>query len=95
MVRPPISVAVVMDCVMMLLDKPTGWANAKAQISENNFIRSMVDLDVSQIPQDVLEKIDIASFTPKMLMEQSKAAALMYMWVSAVMKLRKPAKQIP
>lgn len=91
---PPKAVQVVCECVMALKGiKESGWKAARGMMAEQNFLKSLMELDVDNITQQqykrVRDQIDTANKTMKMTVEGvrivSRAGAGLLKFVEAVM----------
>lgn len=86
--KPPHDVGVVMDSVMVFLEKPIGWASVKKELNDTGFLKSIMDLDKEHIQQKTLKRIETytkeATFTPEYMMTKSAAAAALCTWVRAI-----------
>jgi dynein heavy chain len=91
---PPKAVQVVCECVLALKGiKESGWKASKIMMSDNNFLKSLMELDVDNITKAqharVTETLTEANKTMKMTVEAlqkvSKAGAGLYKFVEAVM----------
>ncbi|KAJ0006370.1 hypothetical protein NQD34_013643, partial [Periophthalmus magnuspinnatus] len=86
--RPPALVETVMQAVMTLLEKEPTWAEAKRQLGEGNFIKTLVNFDKDNISDRVLKKIGQyckqPDFEPDIIGKVSLAAKSLSMWVRAM-----------
>ncbi|XP_042367999.1 dynein axonemal heavy chain 2 [Plectropomus leopardus] len=86
--RPPALVETVMQAVMTLLGKEPTWAEAKRQLGESNFIKTLVNFDKDNISDRVLKKIGQyckqSDFQPEIIGKVSLAAKSLCMWVRAM-----------
>ncbi|XP_056156824.1 dynein axonemal heavy chain 2 [Lampris incognitus] len=86
--RPPALVETVMQAVMILQGKEPTWAEAKRQLGEGNFIKTLVHFDKDNISDGVLKKIGVyctqADFQPEIIGRVSLAAKSLCMWVRAM-----------
>ncbi|KAM9717113.1 dynein axonemal heavy chain 2 [Menidia menidia] len=86
--RPPTLVETVMQAVMTLLGKEPTWAEAKRQLGESSFIKSLVYFDKDNISDRVLKKIGQycrqPDFQPEIIGKVSLAAKSLCMWVRAM-----------
>uniref|UniRef100_A0A3Q1IX48 Dynein axonemal heavy chain 2 n=1 Tax=Anabas testudineus TaxID=64144 RepID=A0A3Q1IX48_ANATE len=86
--RPPALVETVMQAVMTLQGKEPTWAEAKRQLGEANFIKTLVNFDKDNISDRVLKKIGQyckqADFHPEIIGKVSLAAKSLCMWVRAM-----------
>ncbi|TKS92669.1 Dynein heavy chain 2, axonemal [Collichthys lucidus] len=83
--RPPALVETVMQAVMTLQGKEPTWTEAKRQLGESNFIKTLVNFDKDNIPDRVLKKIGQycrqVDFQPEIIGKVSLAAKSLCMWV--------------
>ncbi|KAI3375810.1 hypothetical protein L3Q82_004092 [Scortum barcoo] len=86
--RPPALVETVMQAVMTLQGKEPTWAEAKRQLGESNFIKTLVNFDKDNISDRVLKKIGQycrqVDFQPEIIGKVSLAAKSLCMWVRAM-----------
>ncbi|XP_044040597.1 dynein axonemal heavy chain 2-like isoform X2 [Siniperca chuatsi] len=86
--RPPALVETVMQAVMTLQGKEPTWAEAKRQLGESNFIKTLVNFDKDNISDRVLKKIGqycrLVDFQPEIIGKVSLAAKSLCMWVRAM-----------
>ncbi|CAN9505279.1 unnamed protein product [Ophioblennius macclurei] len=86
--RPPVLVETVMHAVMTLMGKEQTWAEAKRQLGEPNFIKTLVNFDKDNISERVLKKIGKycrqPDFQPDIIGKVSLAAKSLCMWVRAM-----------
>ncbi|XP_030578556.1 dynein heavy chain 2, axonemal [Archocentrus centrarchus] len=86
--RPPALVETVMHAVMTLLNKEPTWAEAKRQLGEASFIKTLVNFDKDNISDRVLKKIgqycNQVDFQPEIIGKVSLAAKSLCMWVRAM-----------
>ncbi|KAK2862756.1 hypothetical protein Q5P01_002289 [Channa striata] len=86
--RPPVLVETVMQAVMILQCKEPTWAEAKRQLGEANFIKTLVNFDKDNISDRVLKKIGQyckqVDFHPDIIGKVSLAARSLCMWVRAM-----------
>ncbi|XP_068440309.1 dynein axonemal heavy chain 2 [Clinocottus analis] len=85
---PPTLVETVMQAVMTLLGKEPSWAEAKRQLGDSNFIKTLVNFDRDNITNQMLKKIGQycrqADFQPEIIGKVSLAAKSLCMWVRAM-----------
>ncbi|XP_034551682.1 dynein heavy chain 2, axonemal-like [Notolabrus celidotus] len=85
---PPTLVETVMQAVMILLRKEPTWAEAKRQLGESSFIKTLVNFDKDNISDRVLRKIGRycrqVDFQPETIGKVSLAAKSLCMWVRAM-----------
>jgi dynein heavy chain, axonemal len=86
--KPPTLVEVVMEAVMIVRQSEPSWAEAKRQLGEANFIKSLIEFDKDNIPDKVLKKINKYTsepdFQPEKVGSVSGAAKSLCMWVRAM-----------
>ncbi|KAM9855172.1 dynein axonemal heavy chain 2-like [Aulostomus maculatus] len=86
--RPPALVETVMHAVMTLLGKEPTWAEAKRQLGEANFIKTLINFDKDKISDRILKKVRRycrhADFQPEIIGKVSLAAKSLCMWVRAM-----------
>ncbi|CAO2643769.1 Dynein axonemal heavy chain 2 [Lemmus lemmus] len=86
--RPPAQVEMVMQAVMILRGNEPTWAEAKRQLGEQNFIKSLIYFDKDNISDKVLKKIGAycaqPDFQPDIIGRVSGAAKSLCMWVRAM-----------
>ncbi|KAM9335593.1 LOW QUALITY PROTEIN: dynein axonemal heavy chain 2 [Symphorus nematophorus] len=86
--RPPALVETVMQAVMILQGKEPTWAEAKRQLGESNFIKTLVNFDKDNISDRVLKNISQycrqPDFQPDIIGKVSLAAKSLCMWVRAM-----------
>ncbi|XP_074081620.1 dynein axonemal heavy chain 2 isoform X1 [Macrotis lagotis] len=86
--RPPGPVETVMQAVMILRGNEPTWAEAKRQLGEQNFIKSLIHFDKDNISDKVLKKIGAfcsqPDFQPDIIGRVSLAAKSLCMWVRAM-----------
>ncbi|XP_075848159.1 dynein axonemal heavy chain 2 [Microtus pennsylvanicus] len=86
--RPPAQVEMVMQAVMILRGNEPTWAEAKRQLGEQNFIKSLINFDKDNISDKVLKKIGAycaqPDFQPDIIGRVSLAAKSLCMWVRAM-----------
>lgn len=89
--QPPEDLVLVMDAVLLLRGKPTGWAEAK-QLMNNpgSFISELQNYNKDTIPQSLIKKlkkyIDDPRFQPDLIAKKSQAGKSICMWVCAMDK---------
>uniref|UniRef100_A0A8C5L4X8 Dynein axonemal heavy chain 2 n=1 Tax=Jaculus jaculus TaxID=51337 RepID=A0A8C5L4X8_JACJA len=86
--RPPAQVEMVMQAVMILRGNEPTWTEAKRQLGEQNFIKSLINFDKDNISDKVLKKIGAycaqPDFQPDIIGRVSLAAKSLCMWVRAM-----------
>nr|XP_019958870.1 PREDICTED: dynein heavy chain 2, axonemal [Paralichthys olivaceus] len=85
---PPALVEKVMQAVMTLLGKEPTWAEAKRQLGESSFIKTLINFDKDNISDRVLKKTgqhcNHPDFKPEIIGKVSLAAKSLCMWVRAM-----------
>lgn len=86
--NPPIAVEQVLSCVMILLGKPTGWADAKKVMGNTNFLSNLRSYDTDNMKGHILAKVDklvsLPSFASVEIANVSKAAGALCAWCHAI-----------
>lgn len=86
--KPPHDVGVVMDAVMVFLEKPIGWASVKKELNDTGFLKTILEMDKEHIQQKTLKRIETytkeATFTPEYMNTKSAAAGALCTWVRAI-----------
>jgi dynein heavy chain len=86
--NPPALVAIVMEAVMIVKQSEPSWTEAKRQLGDVNFIKSLIEFDKNNIPDRVLKKINKYTsepdFQPDKVGNVSGAAKSLCMWVRAM-----------
>ncbi|XP_072161423.1 LOW QUALITY PROTEIN: dynein axonemal heavy chain 6 [Bemisia tabaci] len=86
--KPPNLVRLVMEAVSLLLNAKTDWTSIKAMLSEQNFLKRLLDYDRDYVPDLLLKKLKIylehPEFIPELVAAHSKFAKVMCMWVRAI-----------
>ncbi|XP_060146271.1 dynein axonemal heavy chain 2 isoform X6 [Globicephala melas] len=86
--RPPAQVEMVLQAVMILRGNEPTWVEAKRQLGEQNFIKSLINFDKDNISDKVLKKIGAycaqPDFQPDIIGRVSLAAKSLCMWVRAM-----------
>uniref|UniRef100_A0A8C2ZK56 Dynein axonemal heavy chain 2 n=1 Tax=Cyclopterus lumpus TaxID=8103 RepID=A0A8C2ZK56_CYCLU len=85
---PPTLVETVMQAVMTLLGKEPTWAEAKIQLGDSNFIKTLVNFNRDNITDGVLKKMGRycrqEDFQPEIIGKVSLAAKSLCMWARAM-----------
>lgn len=84
LMRPKPEVAKLMDYIMLMLDRPTGWPSVRKEVSQPDFIRRICSLKPKDVPASVVKKHSDMTIYPETLMAQSTAAAVLGVWVKAI-----------
>jgi len=88
MQKPPSGVDVVMDAVMVFLEKNTGWASVKKELQQADFLKSIMEFNKDGIQPRTLKKIESftkeGDFTPEYMNKKSAAAGALCIWVRAI-----------
>ena len=86
--KPPRLVETVMQAVMILKGKEPTWAEAKRDLNDQNFIKSLKDYDKDNMSDRMLKKIGQycaqPDFLPDTVGKQSAAGKSLCMWVRAM-----------
>lgn len=86
--KPPHDVGVVMDSVMVFLEKPMGWPSVKKELNDTGFLKNIMELDKEHIQPKTLKRIESftkeATFTPEYMNTKSAAAGALCTWVRAI-----------
>ncbi|XP_068166166.1 dynein axonemal heavy chain 2 [Antennarius striatus] len=86
--HPPALVETVLQAVMTLLGKEPTWAEAKRQLGESTFIKTLINFDKDNISDRVLKNIGQycknENFMPNIIGKVSLAAKSLCMWVRAI-----------
>lgn len=53
--RPQAEIASVMDYVMVLLDKPTGWPNVRKELVQSDFISRVCALKPDSVSPELIK----------------------------------------
>lgn len=93
---PPPAVDQVMSAVMTVLQKETGWAAVKKELTDSSFVKKIMDLDIDHIPPNVIKKIEkytkLESFQPSIVIRVSIAASILCQWVKSIEDYSKALK---
>lgn len=86
--KPPNLVQMTMEAVCILRQEKPDWETAKKILSDTNFMKSLVEFDKDNIPDNVIKKlkkyIDDPNYVPETVAKQSKAAMSLCMWTHAM-----------
>ncbi|KAL7675820.1 hypothetical protein ACOME3_002084 [Neoechinorhynchus agilis] len=86
--HPPKPVMEVMGAVMILKKKNPEWSEARRDLLDTNFIKSLINFDKDHIPENVLKRIaqiiKKPSFNPVDIGKTSTAAKSVCAWVIAI-----------
>lgn len=86
--KPPELVETVLQAVMVLRQSEPTWAEAKRQLGDPNFIKSLVNFDKENISDKTLKRIgqycSKPDFQPDTVGRVSLAAKSLCMWVRAM-----------
>lgn len=95
---PPSGVDVVLNAVMILLNKEPSWAVAKKELADTSFLQRLQTLDKGRVPVNTLKKIEKLTQDPNMNIQRidtiSEAAGGLWRWVLAVEGFAKAFKDI-
>lgn len=87
-VTPPIKVEKVLEAVMLLLERPPEWSEAKRKLGEQSFLEDLKKLDKNKIADKTLKKLDKyvsdPEFEPTKVGAVSVAAKSLCKWVRAM-----------
>lgn len=87
-VTPPTKVEKVLEAVMILLSKPTNWAESKKQLGDPHFLENLLDFDKNNISEQTLKKIGKYTANPDLQPDKvaivSNAAKSLIIWVRAI-----------
>ena len=96
--QPPAGVDVVLNAVMILLNKDPNWAVAKKELADTSFLTRLKELKIKEVTSKTLGKIEKLTQDPRMTLEKidsiSEAAGGMWRWVLAVEGYAKAYKDI-
>ncbi|CAK1600591.1 unnamed protein product [Parnassius mnemosyne] len=94
--KPPQKVEMVMEAVLILLQKEPTWAEAKRQLGDQYFLDRLRDFDKDNISDKTLKKIGTYTakpdFDPEIVGTVSLAAKSLCLWVRAIEKYGKVYK---
>lgn len=95
---PPGGVDVVLNAVMILLNKEPSWAVAKKELADTSFLQRLQTIDKGRVPINTLKRIQKLTQDPKMEISRidtiSQAAGGLWRWVLAVEGYAKAFKDI-
>lgn len=95
---PPGGVDVVLNAVMILLNKEASWAVAKKELADTSFLQRLQNIDKGRVPINTLKRIEKLTQDPKMEISRidtiSEAAGGLWRWVLAVEGYAKAFKDI-
>ena len=96
--NPPTAVEKVLSCVMILLENPTDWANAKRVMGDTNFLSNLKSFDKDDVNGNILAKVGqyvkLPSFASTEITKVSKAAGALCAWCHAIHLYAGVAKQV-
>nr|XP_049696661.1 dynein axonemal heavy chain 2 [Helicoverpa armigera] len=91
--KPPQKVEMVLEAVLILLQKEPTWAEAKRQLGDQYFLDRLRDFDKDNISDKTLKKIGTYTvkpdFDPEIVGTVSSAAKSLCLWVRAIEKYGK------
>ncbi|XP_063358685.1 dynein axonemal heavy chain 2 isoform X1 [Cydia amplana] len=94
--KPPQKVEMVLEAVLILLQKEPTWAEAKRQLGDQYFLDRLRDFDKDNISDKTLKKIGTYTikpdFDPEIVGTVSAAAKSLCLWVRAIEKYGKVYK---
>eukprot|EP01135_Chromosphaera_perkinsii_P000405 Nk52_evm52s78 gene=Nk52_evmTU52s78 len=87
--KPPAHVEMVLEAVMILLKCEPTWAEAKRQLGDNNFIKTLMNYDKDNMSDRILSRIGSKycanpEFQPDTVGRVSHACKSLCMWVKAM-----------
>lgn len=95
---PPAGVDVVLNAVMLLINREPNWAVAKKELADTSFLAKLQQIDKGRIPVGTLRRIEKLTQDPKMTIDKidtiSEAAGGLWRWVLAVEGYAKAFKDI-
>ena len=81
---PPQQVAMVMEAVMVILQKNTDWPSVKKELADPQFVKKIKEYDKDKISQSILKKIERYTkkedFDPDKIKDKSEAAGALCLW---------------
>lgn len=96
--QPPVGVDVVLNAVMILLNKEPNWNVAKKELADTDFMKRLKELKIKEVTGRTLLKIEKLTQDPKMSLDRidsiSEAAGGLWRWVLAVEGYAKAFKDI-
>lgn len=85
---PPAIVALIVECVCMLLGLKTDWTTAKTVLSDPNFIKRLKEFDKDSLSEKVLSKLIAYNrrdgFEPEKAEKHNAAARVLCLWCRAL-----------
>ncbi|GMI05338.1 hypothetical protein TrVE_jg1168 [Triparma verrucosa] len=95
---PPKPVATTLECVMILMGKPTDWANAKKALGASDFLAQVKGYDKNNVKDSVISKVkkyvNRPDFTPEAITGVSSAAGALCTWCHAIFLYANVAKEV-
>jgi dynein heavy chain len=95
---PPEAVGVVMNAVMVVMNKEASWPSVKKELADSNFVKKIMDFDKENIPQAILKKIErytkMDTFQPDAVRKVSQAAGALCQWVRSLEDYAKALKVV-
>lgn len=92
-VQPPTTVEKVMESVMILLGRPTTWAESKRMLGERSFLDQLKNFDKNNIKDKVMQRIVKYTKDPSLEPEKvgvvSFACKSLILWVRAIERYSK------
>jgi len=96
--KPPEKVAYTLEAVLLLLKEKPGWDSAKRVISDSAFLSRLQHYDKDNIPgkisKDLQKWVNDETFVPEIIRSTSLACMSLCMWVLAIDKYSKVAKNV-
>ena len=68
--QPPAGVDVVLNAVMLLINRDPTWATAKKQLADTSFLSKLQTIDKGRIPVATLKRIQKLTQDPKMSIQK-------------------------
>ena len=95
---PPQQVAMVMEAVMVILQKNTDWPSVKKELADPQFVKKIKEYDKDKISQSILKKIERYTkkedFDPDKIKDKSEAAGALCLWVRSMEDYAKALKVV-
>jgi dynein heavy chain len=87
-VTPPQKVERVLEAVMILIERPTNWAEAKKKLGEQTFLEDLKNFDKDNVSDKTLRRIEKYTSDPELEPDKvgivSAAAKSLCLWVRAI-----------
>lgn len=98
MSKPPAGIDVVCGAIMVIMGKDPSWASVKKEMSAPDFLTKMQTIDLDNVSQRTLLKIEKMTSDPNMSQARidkiSVAGGQLWRWVIAVEAYAKASKEI-